>query len=372
MNNRLTLAAAAMAIAGLLVAVLGLTQIRSQNDRLEELTGELEGLARQESPHKSFEAAREDAADIRHQPTDLPAPLGSREPQRAQVELEAVELDGKLADGTTYTYWTFNGTVPGPFIRVREGDTVELTLRNNEASTNMHSIDLHAVNGPGGGAASTQVAAGGSKSFTFKALNPGLYVYHCATPHLPTHVAQGMYGLILVEPAGGLEPVDREFYVMQGEIYAAGRHFDKGHQPYDGDLLFHEDPNYVVFNGAFQALTGDMKMTARVGERIRLFVGNAGPNLVSSFHVIGEVFDVVHREAGSEIDRNIQTTVVPAGGATIVEFTVDVPGRYQLVDHALTRAIDKGAVAFIDVTGDVNEEIYYDPAGHPLPGQGGH
>jgi nitrite reductase (NO-forming) len=320
----------------------------------------------------SFAPAKADAVDIRHNPTDLPAPINRADAQKVVLNLETVELDGKLADGTTYTYWTFNKTVPGPMLRVREGDTVEIHLKNDPKSQNVHSIDLHAVNGPGGGAASMQVKPGEEKTFAFKALNPGVYVYHCASPHIPTHIAQGMYGMIVVEPKGGLPAVDREFYVMQGEVYANGRPADKGHQVHDGDLQFQENPNYVVFNGAFQALTGDHAMKAHAGERIRIFIGNAGPNLASSFHVIGEIFDKVHAEGATEALSNVQTTLIPAGGAAWVEFTVDEPGRYQLVDHSITRAIDKGAVAFLDVDGQPNPEIYSDPNGHPMPGMGGH
>lgn len=253
--------------------------------------------------------AKPDAQRIAKDPGDIPAPIGQREPATVVVELETVELVGQLADGTTYEYWTFGGTVPGPMVRVRVGDTVELRLRNAADSRQPHSIDLHAVTGPGGGAAATQVLPGEDKAFQFKALQPGVYVYHCATPYIPAHVANGLYGVIVVEPEGGLEPVDREFYIMQGEIYADLRPGEQGHAEFDGDALFDEVPNYVVFNGQYQALTGKHAMRAKVGERIRLFVGN--------------------------------------GGATWVEFAVDYPGSYVLVDHALQRAVGKGAIATI-------------------------
>lgn len=372
MGKRLALVSSVLAIAALIVGTVAFMGNRAGGERIEELAGEVQDLARAVEPPSNFAPAKDGAADIRKAATDLPGRVARREPAHVKLELETVELDGVLADGTTYTYWTFNGTVPGPFLRVRVGDTVELTLKNDENSMNIHSIDLHAVTGPGGGAASTQVAPGEGKTITFKALNPGLYIYHCASPHIPTHIAQGMYGLILVEPEEGLPPVDREFYVMQGEVYAAGRHTDGGHQPFDGDRMYTEQPNYVVFNGAFQALTGDQTMKAKVGERIRLFVGNAGPNLASSFHVIGEIFDVVYAEGGTTLTRDIGVTLIPAGGATIVEFTAEVPGRYQLVDHSISRAIDKGAVAFIDVEGELDPSLYHDPAGHPMPGTGGH
>jgi nitrite reductase (NO-forming) len=284
--------------------------------------------------------------------------VGDRAPTTVSVELETMEVVGQLADGTAYTYWTFDGTVPGPMIRARVGDTVELSLSNAADSHNIHSIDLHAVNGPGGGATVTQVPVGESTTFSFEALKPGVYVYHCATDHIPSHIANGMYGMIVVEPEGGLPPVDREFYVMQGEIYTAQDRGAQGEVSYDGNAMIDEDATYVVFNGAVNALTGDHAMHANVGETVRLFVGNGGPNLVSSFHVIGEIFDRVHDQGASEASTNVQTTLIPAGGAAWVEFTLDVPGNYLLVDHSITRTIDKGALGMLVVEGDNDPSIF--------------
>lgn len=306
-------------------------------------------------------AANPKAVSIVRPAADLPAPIRRDAPQKVVVNLETLEVSGHLADGTTYTYWTFGGTVPGPMVRVRQGDTVELHLKNAPGSTQAHSIDLHAVNGPGGGAVGTQTPPGENRVITFQALNPGVYVYHCATPHIPTHVAMGMYGLIVVEPKEGLAPVDREFYVMQGEIYTDGKRGEKGNANYSGDKMQAEQPTYVVFNGQVGGLTGDQTLKAKVGEKVRIFVGNGGPNLISSFHIIGEIFDVVHREGASQVSNQVQTTLIPAGGATWVEFTLDVPGRYLLVDHALTRAIDKGAVAILEAEGAENEAIFHAP-----------
>jgi len=246
--------------------------------------------------------------------------------------MEIIEEQGEMADGVKYNYWTFGGSVPGSFIRTRVGDEVEFTLKNHPDNKLPHNIDLHAVTGPGGGAASSLVAPGHEKTFSFKTLNPGLYVYHCATAPVGMHIANGMYGLILVEPEGGLPPVDKEYYVMQGDFYTKGRYGDQGFQPFDMEKAIDEKADYVVFNGKVGALTGDKSLTAKVGETVRIYMGNGGPNLVSSFHVIGEIFDRVHVEGGSLINENVQTTLIPAGGAAIVEFKVEVPGTLILVD----------------------------------------
>ena len=243
-------------------------------------------------------------------------------------------------------------------IRVRQGDTVEFHLKNHPDSKMPHNIDLHGVTGPGGGAASSFTAPGHQSQFTFKALNQGLYVYHCATAPVGMHVANGMYGLILVEPPEGLPPVDREYYVMQGDFYTVGKYREKGLQPFDMQKAIDENATYVLFNGAEGALVGDKALKAKTGERIRLFVGNGGPNLVSSFHVIGEIFDKVQYEGGTRFQENVQTTLIPAGGAAIVEFHVEVPGTYVLVDHSIFRAFNKGALAILKVDGARATDIY--------------
>jgi nitrite reductase (NO-forming) len=291
-------------------------------------------------------------------PPMVPAPIDRNYATRVKVELEVVEQVGRMANGVEYEYWTFGGTVPGSFIRVREGDEVEFKLVNADGSKMPHNIDLHAVTGQGGGAEATAVMPGEESGFTFRALKPGLYVYHCAMAPVPVHIANGMYGLILVEPKEGLPPVDREFYVMQGDFYTKGGHGEPGLQPFDFDKLYDEEPDYVLFNGAVGALTGENAMQANVGETIRLFVGNGGPNLTSSFHAIGEIFDKVRVEGGSMVNENVQTTLIPAGGAAIVEFRADVPSNVLLVDHAITRVFNKGALAAISVTGEEQPEIY--------------
>lgn len=302
-------------------------------------------------------ASREMVAELTA-PPHVPTPVGRRKAKKLIVNMEILEKVGTMTDGTTYNYWTFGGSVPGSFIRTRVGDEVEFTLSNHPDNKLPHNIDLHAVTGPGGGATSSFVAPGHEKKFNFKTLNPGLYVYHCATAPVGMHIANGMYGLILVEPAGGLPQVDKEYYIMQGDFYTKGENGDPGLQAFDMQKAVDEDADYVVFNGSVGALTGDNAITAKVGETVRLYVGNGGPNLVSSFHVIGEIFDKVHVEGGDMINTNVQTTLVPAGGAAIVEFRVDVPGTFILVDHSIFRAFNKGALGMLKVEGEENKEIY--------------
>ena len=298
-------------------------------------------------------------AIISREATDLPPPIGDRPPQTIRVDLISVELEGRLADGATFGYWTFNGKVPGPFLRVRVGDTVEAHLNNATDSSMIHSVDFHAATGPGGGAAATQVDPGHEKMVKFKALVPGLYVYHCATPMVAHHIANGMYGLILVEPAGGLPPVDRELYVMQGEIYTEAAFGQRGSQDFSVEKLLNERPEYFVFNGSVGALSKLHPMKAKVGETVRIYFGVGGPNYISSFHVIGEIFDRVYSlgDVQSPPARGVQTVIVPAGGATIVDFKLEVPGNYILVDHALSRA-ERGLVGILQVEGAPNPEIF--------------
>lgn len=292
-------------------------------------------------------------------PPHVPPAFKRRYPARVVVNLEVKEVVLPIADGTEYTFWTYGGTVPGSFLRVREGDVVEFHLNNHPSSKVPHNIDLHAVTGPGGGAASTFTAPGHSSRFTFKALNPGLYVYHCATAPVPMHIGNGMYGLILVEPKDGLPPVDKEFYVMQGDFYTTGRYGEGGLQSFDMAKSIDEHPTYVLFNGAVGSLVGDKALTAAVGETVRIYFGVGGPNLTSSFHVIGEIFDKVWTEGGMKYaQEHVQTTMVPSGGSAIVEFKLEAPGTYVLVDHSLSRAFNKGALGMLKVSGPEDRVVY--------------
>lgn len=290
---------------------------------------------------------------------EVPPAITRNHATKVMVDMEVTEVVKELADGVQYTFWTFGDEVPGPMIRVREGDLVNFTLKNHPDNKLPHNIDLHSVTGTGGGAEATLIVPGKEATFEFRALNPGLYVYHCATAPVGLHVANGMYGMILVEPKDGMPEVDREYYVMQSEFYTNGAFKEKGLQEFSQSKALAENPDYVVFNGGVDALSGPRALQAAVGEKVRIYFGNGGPNLTSSFHVIGEIFDTVYGEGGTVANQNnVQTTAIPAGGSTIVDFQVDVPGRYTLVDHAIFRAFNKGAVGILNVVGPENHDIY--------------
>ncbi len=319
-------------------------------------------------PNRAFPEIRGVEKAVLTAAPNVPAPITRDYATKVVVELETVEKTMRLADGVDYTFWTFGGNVPGSFIRVREGDLVEFTMKNHAHSSVPHNIDLHAVTGPGGGAAATLTLPGGASTFSFRALNPGLYVYHCAVSPVPMHIANGMYGLILVEPKEGLPKVDREFYVMQSEFYAKPGTAGQPHT-LDMERGTDERPTHVVFNGAVGALTGDNALQANVGESIRMFVGNGGPNLISSFHVIGEVFDNVYGEGGTMVSqRNVQTTLVPAGGSAIVEFRAEKAGNLVLVDHSIFRAFNKGALAMMKISGPDDTKVFAQLKGLPMAG----
>lgn len=305
-----------------------------------------------------FEIQGEEMAILTDAP-NVPPAITRKHPTKVIVKLEVIEKVMEISEGVEYTFWTFGGKVPGKFIRVREGDLVEFHLMNHPDNKLPHNIDLHAVTGPGGGAGASFVAPGQEAKFSFRAINPGLYIYHCATAPVGMHIGNGMYGLILVEPKEGLQHVDKEFYVVQGDFYTKGKFGEKGMQDFDMQKAIDEHPEYVLFNGSVGANTGENAMQVQVGDRVRLFVGNGGPNLVSSFHVIGEIFDKVYVEGGTKtINENVQTTLVPAGGSTIVDFVCEVPGILNLVDHSIFRTFNKGALAQIKVNGDPRLDVF--------------
>ena len=353
------------ALAAIIASVFALAACGEQAaQKPAEQTASASAPAASEAPASGAQAAAETpAAELpvidavtTHAP-EVPPAIDRDHPARVRVKMETVEKTMKMDDGVEYHYWTFNGDVPGRMIRVREGDTVEVEFSNNPSSTVPHNVDFHAATGQGGGAEASFTAPGRTSTFSFKALQPGLYIYHCAVAPVGMHIANGMYGLILVEPKEGLPKVDKEFYIVQGDFYTKGKKGAQGLQPFDMDKAVAEQPEYVVFNGHVGAIAGDNALKAKAGETVRMYVGNGGPNLVSSFHVIGEIFDKVYVEGGKLINENVQSTIIPAGGSAMVEFKVDVPGSYTLVDHSIFRAFNKGALGQLKVEGAENPEI---------------
>ena len=305
-------------------------------------------------------AALPPSVSIARNPADLPGPLPAGPPRTFQVELESVELVGRLANETTYTLLDVQrqgaGAVPARAGR-RHG-RADLQEPQGQPDDPLGRLPRH--DRPGRWRRGDPDASRRDQDARFKALNPGLYVYHCATPMVANHISSGMYGLILVEPPGGLPKVDREYYVMQGELYTDRPFGQRGHDEFSVEKLLAERAEYFVFNGAVGALTTEHPMKAKVGETVRIFFGVGGPNATSSFHVIGEIFDRVYKEAavGSPPATNVQTTMVPAGGAAIVEFKLEVPGRYILVDHSLSR-LERGLAGFLVVEGDANPTVFH-------------
>jgi nitrite reductase (NO-forming) len=350
-------AAFALALTGLAAGGYGIYLARESQSALTANADSLKllqnrvGVAALPPSHKT------DVNNVIMDPARVPPPITRSEPATVEVNLTVQEVTAEIADGATFTYWTFNGTVPGPMIRVMEGDTVKLTLTNPITSTSGHDIDLHAVNGPGGGANVTKVAPGESKTLTFKALNPGAYIYHCAFSPPYVHIAMGMYGGILVEPKGGLPKVDREFYVVQGEWYTDGQFGDHGHMSLNGEKARAEQPEMYTFNGHVDALTKYFPLNAKVGETVRIFFGDGGPNIGSNFHVIGEIFDKVYAGAPQTFVGNEETVYIPPGSMSVFEMKLNEPGQYLLVDHALWRT-GEGAAGMLMVSGDWDSTIY--------------
>ncbi len=298
--------------------------------------------------------------DIVHNATDVPPPIMRTTPETVDIWLNVTMVNGQIEQGVSYTYWTYNGKVPGPFFRVLVNDTVVVHFHNGDPMM-MHSVDFHAVSGPGGGMYASEADPGNSTTFSFKALVPGLFLYHCGTPDASTHIANGMFGMILVQPDAPLPRVAKEFYVMQSEMYTMWPIHTMGNQVYDGQKLLALTPTYFVFNGAYRGLAGSHELNAQVNQTIRIYFGDAGPNFASSFHVIGQIFTRVW-QYGDLIDpplHGVQTVLVPAGGTVVVDLTLVYPGQYTLVDHDLTRAVDLGALGVLNVTGWANNTVFY-------------
>ncbi len=314
---------------------------------------------------------------------EMPAPTNRATQAIVEVHFEVVEGVSVIDPATgveteTWGYRVVDGPdglvvgTPGPVIRARVGDILRFTITNPATSHNPHNVDFHSVTGQGGGAEATTVAPGETKTIEARLLYPGFFMYHCAYGDIPAHISHGMFGGILVDPEAPLSEVDHEWYMVQSEYYVDGR--VPGVVAFDREAVTDESPEFVVFNGAVGALTGDNALQMAVTERARIYFINAGLNLDSNFHPIGSHWDKVYQEAAllNSPLRGSQTTLVPAGGGTVVELIGQVPSTIVLVDHALARAVDKGAIGQIVVSGDQDAEIFDDITGSGEPATGGH
>jgi nitrite reductase (NO-forming) len=303
-----------------------------------------------------------DTDRIAADPTDLPDPVDWSQPRHHDVEMTTTEETAEIEPGVTFDYMTFDGRIPGPMVRVRQGDTVRVELTNDESNSMPHNIDFHAVYGPGGGAEASTVNPGETAAFQFKAMYPGVHVYHCAVPNMDYHISAGMFGAILVEPKGGLPEVDRELYFGQHELYTDANAGEKGHHNFDFAAMKDEDPTYVCLNGEAYAITPDGYGAVDVdkGEQVRIFWANGGPNLTSAWHGIGNVWETFYRDGDvvSEPDRYVETAPVAPGSVAIAEIDTPVPGPIKLVDHALSRVARKGMLGVIAVTGDPEPDVF--------------
>jgi len=319
-------------------------------------------LRTQTEPPELDDAKSTDIDRIAADPRDIPAPIDRDTPETVSVELETEELVAEVEPGVTFTYMTFNGRVPGPMVRARVGDTIDLTIRNDESNSMTHNVDFHACRGPGGGAEATNVAPGEEKHLQFKVTYPGAFIYHCAVANVDYHISSGMFGIILVEPGAGLPEVDHEFYLGQHELYTSGQTGQEGHHEFDFGRMAMEDPTYVLMNGEKYAITPDNydEMRVETGDTARVFFGVGGPNKISSFHPIGSVWDEVWEQGAlaSDPDRYVQTTPVLPGSACVTTMSFPVPGGFKLVDHALSRVARKGALAVVTAEGAEDPEIF--------------
>ncbi|MFB6189893.1 MAG: copper-containing nitrite reductase [Halapricum sp.] len=306
-----------------------------------------------------------DVDRIAADPTDIPDPVDWTEPKHHDVTLEVQEHTAEIEPGVTFDYMTFGGQVPGPMIRVRQGDTVSFTLKNLPDNVRQHNVDMHAIYGTGGGNVATTAAPGESNGEKFKAEYPGAFIYHCAVPNLDMHISSGMFGMILVEPEDGLPEVDREFYFGQHEIYTDKAAGEKGHHNFDIQSMKAENPTYVLFNGEKYPFTPDRygPVTAQQDETVRVFMVTGGPNLTSSFHPIGNVWTKAYPQGAiaSQPMEYVQTQSVPPGSTFVGELDLPVTERIKLVDHAITRVVHKGLLAEIDVQGEERPDVF-DPS----------
>jgi nitrite reductase (NO-forming) len=251
----------------------------------------------------------------------------------------------EVAPGVTDNTWAFDGHgAPGPIVHVRQGQTVQMTLTNG--GTIPHSIDFHAARiAPN--VAFRDVAPGESFTFRFQANDPGVFMYHCGTKPVLAHIANGMYGAIVVDPASPLPKPDREYVLVASEWYLSSPGID---EPASLDLAKAREmqPDWTTFNGyANQYVTHPL--TSDPGDTVRFYVVAAGPTLDTNFHVVGTILDRAWVNGDmSEYERGVQTVGIPAGGAAVFDVKIDKPGMYPFVSHAFAH-VDLGQVGLLKV-----------------------
>ncbi|MBA3430961.1 MAG: multicopper oxidase domain-containing protein [Actinobacteria bacterium] len=285
-------------------------------------------------PHDPENAEPFDGPEHKAYDAALEPPLSGT---KHRVTLEVTEETVEVADGIFINLWTFGGTVPGPVIRVTEGDTIHFKLVNKAQTA--HSMDFHAAElAPN--RAYVDVLPGKSFEFDWKAEQPGVFMYHCGTEPVLHHIGNGMYGTVIVEPQGGQLPPAREYALVQSELYFGGQD-----EVSDLSKMEAKDPDWIVFNGYTNQYVDD-PLVADPGERVRLYLLNAGPSEWSAFHVIGALFDRTWQEG--IVGGPAQTiSIAPSQGA-IVEFTMEEGGMYPFVTHAFGDAV-KGAIGTFKV-----------------------
>ncbi len=266
---------------------------------------------------------------------DAPAPAGSH---HRRIRFVTAHVRHQVAPGVVYEAWTFDSIIPGPTIRLAVGDTIDFTLVN--AATIPHSMDFHAAElAPD--RAYRNVMPRDSIQFRFVPRVPGAFMYHCGTAPVATHIANGMYGALIVDPRTARPPA-QEFVLVQSEFYMGAPSGADSLRSLNWDKVLNAFPDYVVFNGVASRYATH-PIPVDVAKPIRLFVVNAGPNRISSFHVVGAIFDRVFADGFGRPFEGMQTWNVPVGGGAVFELRLAETGLYPFVTHAFADAT-KGAV----------------------------
>ncbi len=337
------LAAAAL----ILVATIVATDRAFSNDAAAAATSDHSAMTGSSSPTSFAGKAPANAKELAEAHVPFPAelpPVPAGDVVKVHLTLKDVTIE--IAPGVKYAAWGFEGGAPGPVIHVRQGQTVEMTLTNGGAIP--HSIDFHAARiAPD--KAFIDVASGESFTFRFKAGDPGVFMYHCGTKPVLMHIANGMYGAIVVDPATPLPKVEREYVLVASEWYLTS---DGLTEPANGDLAKARtvSPDWTTFNGyAAQYVTHPL--TADPGDTVRFYVVDAGPSLTTAFHVVGTIFDKAYIDGDMNPEHaleGVQTVDVPAGGGGVFEVTINEPGLYPVVSHSFA-SVDLGQVGILKV-----------------------